>query len=276
MAEDEGRRNRPPPTDSADADLEKAMRLSREEDEKRKAALQGNQNGLFDADPQQRQSVASLSQCIRADITGRSDQLIDFNSQPQQQIMPQYTGAPQFNSYNPYAAQQQAQQEEYMRMQQQLEMQRQMEAQNQQAAAYQQMLQNQAYMQQAQFLQPQQTAAPLIPQHTSYGSNNPFASFAPASPPQQQQQPPLPSFNSSPNLDAFTSQAMSAANSMQRPASQPAQAQPKRSQADEQHAQLAALLGSGGSGIDTYGNVGNLRLPACVRSSCSHLADIAS
>ena len=60
------------------------------------------------------------------------DSLIDFNSQPSQQMlpqqtgmMPQYTGMPQFNSYNPYAAQQQAQQEEYMRMQQQMEMQRQ-------------------------------------------------------------------------------------------------------------------------------------------------------
>ena len=98
-------------------DLEEAMRLSREEEERRKRMLAGNNGSLFDPDNPD------------ANAGGRSawDNLIDMSdSQPQQQ--PQYqqpmiTGFPttQFQSFNPYAAQQ----EEMMRQQQMAEMQRQ-------------------------------------------------------------------------------------------------------------------------------------------------------
>ena len=185
-----------------------------------------------------------------------NDQLIDFNngSDGMVQMQPQFTGMPQFNSFNPYAAaaaQQQAQQEEYMRMQQQLEMQRQME----QQAAYQQMMQQQAYLQQQQqqqqALQQQHTMQPLVPQPTAFGSNNPFAAFggppAASSPqPQFQSQTPPP-----PRQEA--------------PSPAPVSNAPKRTNAaDQQHAQLAAMLGSGGSGVDTFGNIGSLRIPVCV------------
>jgi len=239
-AENDGR---PKQSNNGDEDLEKALRLSREEDEKRKRMMESS-SALFDEQQEAR------------------DSLIDFNGQPQQTMpqqtgmMPQFTGMPQFNSYNPYAAQQQqAQQEEYMRMQQQLEMQRQMEEQ----AQLQQMMQQQAYLQQQQQLQAQQQMQqmqymqqqqqPLVPQPTAFGSNNPFAAFSSPSPaPQpiqsqvtgfapQQTSPPMPSTAFAPSSPA-----------------------PKRqNQADTQHANLAAALATG-SGVDTFGNAGDLRL----------------
>lgn len=229
-------------------DMARAIRMSEEEEAKRKAQLAGNQNGLFDE--QQRQQ------------SQQNDQLIDFNSAPVQPqptaMMPQFTGMPsqQFSSYNPFAAQQQAAQEEYMRM---LEMQRQMEQQQQQAQ-YQQMMQQQyqQQQQQQQFLMAQQTAAqqPLQPQPTAFGSNNPFAAFSqpPQQPSFQQSTSPAPQQPSVPELPRPSSQP---------PPTAPAgQAFPKRkNENDERHAQLAAMLGSGGSGVDTYGNVGNLRVP---------------
>merc|ERR1712072_977179 len=144
--------------------------MSQEEDERRRAELAQNPNGgLFDPTQQQQQKP--------------SDQLIDFDSNPNMMqpqptgMMPQYTGMPnmhQFNSYNPFAAQQQAAQEEYMRM---LEQQRQMEQQQQ----YQQMLQQQQYQQQQQTQQQQF----LMAQPTGMGSNNPFAAFSQPQQPQQ-------------------------------------------------------------------------------------------
>lgn len=272
---------------SGEDDLQRAIRMSQEEDERRKAELARNPNGgLFDSTQQQQQkpSCVAVSSCTRLSSSPYSDdlfdrdQLIDFDSNPSMMqpqptgMMPQYTGMPnmhQFNSYNPFAAQQQAAQEEYMRM---LEQQRQMEQQQQ----YQQMLQQQQYQQQQQTqqqqflmaqptgmpMQPQHTAQPMMPQPTGFGSNNPFAAFSQPQQPQQdmsssslappqQQSPPQPQ--------------------PERPASQPAansspsNAFPKRSNAnDERHADLAAMLGGGGPGIDTYGNVGNMRVPMCV------------
>lgn len=102
-----------------DADMEEAMRLSREEDERQKRMLAGNSGSLFDPDnPNAGQP------------NGKSawDSLIDMSDQPQQQQQPQFqqpmiTGfhTTQFQSFNPYAAQQ----EEMARQQQMQEMQRQ-------------------------------------------------------------------------------------------------------------------------------------------------------
>jgi len=243
MAESEGR---PRPSNNGDDDLEKALRLSREEDEKRRRMTESS-SALFDEQQEAR------------------DSLIDFNGQNNQQMMPQqtgmmpqFTGMPQFNSYNPYAAQQQAQQEEYMRMQQQLEMQRQMEEQAQMQAmmqqqAYlqqQQQLQAQQQMQQMQFMQQQQQ--PLVAQPTAFGSNNPFASFSSPSPAPQPVQQPVQS-----QVTGFAPQRTSPPP----PSSSfaPSSPAPKRqNQADSQHANLAAALATGG-GIDTFGNAGDLR-----------------
>lgn len=228
-------------------DMARAIKMSQDEDERRKAELARNPNsGLFDE--QQRDP----------------NQLIDLDSSVQPQptgMVPQFTGMPsqQFSSYNPFAAQQQAAQEEYMRM---LDMQQQQQQQEQQQQ-YQQMLQQQQQQQmfqQQQFLMSQPTAQPLVPQPTAFGSNNPFAAFsqpslsASATPVQQQPspqpQPSLPRPASQPNINS----AQPNINS-----SQPF---PKRNnEHDEKHKELAAMLGSGGSGIDTYGNVGNMRIP---------------
>ncbi|KAK4706010.1 hypothetical protein P7C70_g183, partial [Phenoliferia sp. Uapishka_3] len=147
-----------------DAEMEEAMRLSREEDERRRRELAA-QNGqsLFD---EQRQN----------------DNLIDIDTPFQQVQQPMMTGMP-LQSFNPYAAQQQQmQQEEWARQQQMMELQRQADEQQ----AYQNMLQQQQYAQQQQqaqdeyvrqqqyqqYLQQQQMQQqPLGPQQTAFGSN---------------------------------------------------------------------------------------------------------
>lgn len=117
MAAAEQARNRQ--SQQAEDDLEKAIRLSKEEDERRRRALEGNDGGLFDPD--------NPNNGNRNGSTW--DSLIDMNDQqPQQQQpqmqMPMITGFPttQFQSFNPYYQQQQ---EELMRQQQMMEMQRQ-------------------------------------------------------------------------------------------------------------------------------------------------------
>ncbi|KAH8926908.1 hypothetical protein BT69DRAFT_911042 [Atractiella rhizophila] len=206
--------------------------------------------------------------------------LIDFTTP----IQAQPTGYPlQFASYNPYAQFQQ-QQDDYMRMQAAAEQQRQMEEAAAQAAYQQQMLQAQAAQAEAQrqaeaqayqqqmlfqqqqaqqqqaYLQAQATAAPLMPQHTAYGSNNPFAPFSQAASPP----PPMPSIpDQSPSL--FSSIPASSPAPAPAPAPVPAHSpspafnQPKKKD-DGEFAKLAALLGNREDGVDSFGNVGNLRV----------------
>ncbi|CAD6586667.1 MAG: hypothetical protein CYPHOPRED_003628 [Cyphobasidiales sp. Tagirdzhanova-0007] len=221
-----------------DTDLEEAMRLSKEEEDRRKRMLDGNNSSLFDPDAPENQN--------RQTPNFGWDSLVDTGNdqqQPQMQ-MPMITG---FAQFNPYAQQQQ---EEYMRQQQQmLEMQRQMEMQAQMAAqaqaehdAYAAMMAQQAYMQQQQQLAAmqaqmaqQQQQQPLVPQQTSIGSNNPFAAFSPepASP------PPMPELQQQlPNMP------------------KPILKQPKD---DGKYSHLAGLLGNRDDGLDTFGNQGNLR-----------------
>ncbi|GAA6026257.1 hypothetical protein JCM11491_001279 [Sporobolomyces phaffii] len=242
-AEEEARRNR------ADNDLEEAMRLSREEDERRRRELAANGNSdLFD---EQRQNA-----------------LIDMEAPAQQ---PMATG---WASFNPYAAQQQAQMEEYMRQQQLMELQRQqqeqqmMYAQQQQAAMQAQYAQQQAYeehMRQQQMLyaqqlaQSQQAVQPLQPQATGFGANNPFAAFAssssPAPPPQpQQQQQPAPS---------PAPREPSPPPPVPQPSLTPQRTGPRfRADGDSKHGDLARMLAGGREdGLDTFGNVGQSRVP---------------
>ncbi|GAA5995121.1 hypothetical protein JCM5350_002772 [Sporobolomyces pararoseus] len=243
-AEEEARRNR------ADQDLEEAMRLSREEDERRRRELAANGNSdLFD---EQRQNA-----------------LIDMDAPAQQ---PMATG---WASFNPYAAQQQAQMEEYMRQQQLMELQRQqqeqqmMYAQQQQAAMQAQYAQQQAYeehMRQQQMLyaqqlaQSQQQQQPIQPQATGFGANNPFAAFASSSSPAPQSQaqpqpirepspPPPPQPQPQPQQQETTIQ--------------PQRTGPRfRADGDSKHGELAKMLAGGREdGLDTFGNVGSSRVP---------------
>ncbi|GAA6061033.1 hypothetical protein JCM10212_004607 [Sporobolomyces blumeae] len=247
-AEEEAQRKR------GDSDLEEAMRLSREEDERRRRELAANGNSdLFD---EQRQNQNSL---------------IDMDAPAQQ---PMATG---WASFNPYAAQQQAQMEEYMRQQQLLELQRQQEqqqllfAQQQQAAMQQQYAQQAAYeehMRQQQMLyaqqlaQQQQQQQPIVAQPTGFGANNPFAAFAssgpaqgqtsaPSPPPQQQQ----PQRVASPPREKPIQQ--------QQPTVQPQRTGGRyKADGDAKHAELARMLAGGREGgLDTFGNVGSARVP---------------
>lgn len=148
------------------------------------------------------------------------------------------------------AQQQQAQQEEWNRQQQQL--------------LYQQQL-AQAQQQQQQFAPLQ----PIAPQATGFGSNNPFApspsTFGQSPPPV----PSLPSTSGSSGLDSFSLPSTFASSPALRPTSTPASsvspapsapspaAVPQRS--DGEHAHLANLLANREDGLDTFGNIGQLR-----------------
>lgn len=173
---------------------------------------------------------------------------------------------PQYTSYNPFlqqqmvAQQQQQQQEEFMRQQMMLaEQQRQQQEWNQQ----QQLLQQQ---------QQQQQQAALMAQPTGYRSNNPFApasqSIIPSggfSMPQQQQQqqqvqPQATGFLNIPSVSTpqFEQPAPSSSPSPS-PFRPSGPSTPKRD--DGKHAHLASLLANNEGGMDTFGNVGNLRVP---------------
>ncbi|GAA5968676.1 hypothetical protein JCM8115_003676 [Rhodotorula mucilaginosa] len=236
-----------------DSELEEALRLSREEDERRRRALEaGAGDNLFDEEQQR-------------------NALIDMDAPEPQQ--PMQTG---WMSYNPYQAQQQAQMEEYMRQQQLLELQRQQEqqqmlyAQQQQAAMQAQYQQQQAYedymrQQQMMYMQQQQqqpNQQPIQAQPTGFGANNPFAAFAPQAspspaPPPPQQEPASNGFESSYRPE---------------PAPAPAPVQEQQPQrtgggryktgGDERHSELARMLAGGREdGLDTFGNVGATRVP---------------
>lgn len=150
------------------------------------------------------------------------------------------------------AQQQQQQQEELLRQQQLLQQQQQQE-----------------YLRQQQLLQQQQQAS-LLPQPTGYGSNNPFAPKQPQSSLLDPQ--PGSSFNNSflPVPQTTTSQTPSPSFTQQQPLTpssppkstiKPAWQAPVRAD-DGNHADLANLIGRGREdGLDTFGNVGNLRVP---------------
>lgn len=155
------------------------------------------------------------------------------------------------------AQQQQQQQQQQMMQQQQMQMEQQR--------------QQEEFMRQ-QMLQQQQQQS-LIPQHTSVGSNNPFAprpaqqSLLDPSPGQQQQNNnnslfsnsflPVPSVQTN-NLSPSQSSPSPATPTPASPA-KPAWQQPVKKD-DGAHADLANLIGRGREdGIDTFGNIGNLR-----------------
>ncbi|CAE6479061.1 unnamed protein product [Rhizoctonia solani] len=258
-------------------DIAKAIALSEKEDAERKRALQAG-GSLFD-------DQAGPGPSTNGNSGG--DLLIDFNAAPPQQPL-----QPQFTSFNPYSqlAQQQAMQDQYLRQQAEWEAMQQAQAQAQaqaQQEAWQQqqlfqaqaqaqsqqeewnrqqlMLQQQAQQQQQQqqqFLMQQQMQmqSPLMAQPTGYGSNNPFAMMgggAPQSPPVQTPAPsmspfpsaPSPSIaqHSSPSPQPSFTQSNSIANSRRTPAN------------DGSNSHLANLLANREDGMDTFGNIGQLR-----------------
>lgn len=251
-------------------DLAKAIALSEQEEAARKQALQGG-GALFD-------DQAGPGPSTNGNAGG--DLLIDFNAAPPQQQL-----QPQFTSFNPYLqqAQQQAMQEQYLRQQAEWEamqqaqaqaqaqaqqdawMQQQQQQQQQQLLQAQQeewnrqqlMLQQQQQAQQQQFLMQQQMQSPIMAQPTGYGSNNPFAMMggAPQSPPVQApaaSMSPFPS-TSSPSIAQQPSPSPSLTQSSML-------ANARRTPADDgANSHLANLIANREDGMDTFGNVGQLR-----------------
>ncbi|KAF8674499.1 ENTH protein [Rhizoctonia solani] len=251
-------------------DLAKAIALSEQEEAARKRALQDG-GALFD-------DQAGPSSSANANAGG--DLLIDFNAAPQQQQL-----QPQFTSFNPYLqqAQQQAMQDQYLRQQaeweaMQVQAQAQAQAQAQQEAWMQQQQQQQQQQQllqaqqeewnrqqlmlqqqqqQQQFLMQQQMQSPLMAQPTGYGSNNPFAMMgggAPQSPPVQAPAPSMSPFPSGPSpivaqqsSPSPLTQGNTIANSRRTPAN------------DGANSHLANLIANREDGMDTFGNIGQLR-----------------
>jgi epsin len=272
-------------------DLQQALRMSEEEEAKRKNAVDdSNASALFDDHNQLEAPNTNPFPFI--DPTPYATGL-----QPQYtQLQPQFTQMqPQFTSFNPYQqqAQQEAMQAEYLRQQQEW-LRQQQEQQAAQAALAQQeelmrqqqlmqLQQMQQQQQQQQLLQPQQQ--PLMTQPTGFGSNNPFAPAAAA--------PPLPSFSpqrsnaspapqsSTPSFNLQGTYANSSAPTFTPSNPSPAPRPPSSSaildagrgqtRADQEHAQLASLFENREAGQDTFGNVGQLR---CVCPICLHCLSV--
>ncbi|ETW76487.1 equilibrative nucleoside transporter protein [Heterobasidion irregulare TC 32-1] len=247
-----------------DRDLAQAIRLSKEEEEKRnRAVVDSNGASLFD-------DHSNLNP---------NNNLLGDPSQFNTGLQAQYTSLqPQFTSFNPYQqqAQQEAMQAEYLRQQQEW-MRQQQELQAAQAQAQMQQAQQEEWMRQQQLLQMQQqqqqqqqylaAQQQLIPQQTSFGSNNPFASFsnAPPLPSQPSPAPPASSLSNfslpstyethSPHTNLSSSLSPAPISSA---SSSPGPSRPTR--ADQEHAHLANLFAAPrDDGLDTFGNIGQLR-----------------
>lgn len=266
-----------------DDDLAKALRLSKEEEEARKREFDdANASSLFDDTPAQTQQPTGFNQGYQQQTA------VDWFGNPMAQQQPQSTGYLN-NAYNqqPLQAQQTAfPSQDYSGYYQQPQPTGFDQSFQQQQQPQQQFLQPQAtgynpwatQMQPQQQQQPQQTAQPgsnnpwalsspasseaLRPQAT--GSNNPFASSFNRPQQTQQRAPTLSALQEQKTATQFNQPAYNPITSYQAPPpaaapfQQPAQtAQPM----DPHRAQLNALLSSG-EGQDTFGNVGNMRIPA--------------
>ncbi|KAJ7233749.1 epsin domain-containing protein [Mycena rebaudengoi] len=238
-------------------DLAQAIKLSEEEEAKRKRGVEeSNAKSLFDEANQ-----------LPPPVSNNPFPFLDAPPPQQQQfqLQPQFTSIqPQFTSFNPY--QQQADMEaEYMRQQQQQafiqQQQQQQQAQQEEWMRQQQMMQQQ--QQQEEWMRQQQQQ--LLPQPTGFGSNNPFAQT------QQQQQPPMPAFSPTIhtppvfNLGGTYENNNSPQPSFQSPPIDQGQNQNPGSQRfkvkvnDGENQKLASLFANRDDGQDTFGNTGALR-----------------
>ncbi|KAI0022796.1 hypothetical protein F4780DRAFT_769495 [Xylariomycetidae sp. FL0641] len=263
-----------------DDDLAKAIKLSQEEDERRKRELEEqNASSLFDLDstptnnvPQPTGMNMGYQQGSNVDWAGNPiDQNQSLQVQPTGYMNPAYTGYPNgyangfpqmqqqaTGMYDPYGQQAQQQQQPFQM----------------QPTGY------NPYAQQTYQPQPpatpepppapsgsnnpwashgnnQQSQSPMQPMQT--GSNNPFASgFARP----QTAKPSIPTLNSlqslpeQKTLQTYTPPPQPTFN----PPPQQQQQQPQKPMSEHQQ-RLNALLASG-EGMDTYGNTGDLRIPA--------------
>lgn len=144
-----------------------------------------------------------------------------------------------------------------------------MYAQQQQQAMQAQYAQQQAYeehLRQQQMLYAQQLAQsqqqPIQPQATGFGANNPFAAFA--SPSSSSPAPPTPQPTVQPQREPSPPIFQQQPQQQQPQPQQPQRTGGPRFRAggDEKHGDLARMLAGGREdGLDTFGNVGNTRVP---------------
>lgn len=245
-----------------DDDLAKAIKLSKEEEELRRRELEEqNTQSLFDDDPIQAPQPTGFNQGYQQQgavdwsgnliDTGVQQQPTNFYSQPTG-FAAQPTGfqngfsngfAAQPTGFDPYGQQQQSFQP--------------------QPTGY------NPYQQQMQSFPQQPVAEPLIPAGTNNpwatnnqqqpqplkalptGSNNPFAPSFPRPQSAQPQKPTLATLQEQKTLTHFNSFS----NLNQQQSSLP------QKEVSAHEARLNALLASG-DGMDTFGNTGNLRIPA--------------
>jgi len=242
---------------SRERDLAAALRLSKEEEERRQKSIDdSNARSLFD-EGTQLAPVASSSNPFP---------LVDIGSMSQNQAHLQ----PQFTAFNPYFQQQQMQaqqqaeaqaQYDWMAQQQALQQQQQQAQQQQQQAMLQaqqeEWMRQQQYAQQAQF-QHQQTlfaSPPIQAQPTGYGSNNPFAISTAPTPASEQRHPANGLFDGMGNTGsslAPPSNSHAPSAQLGGPSSRSSSPtmvntmanarRPVNANADSQHAQLATFL----------------------------------
>jgi epsin len=280
---DEASKRKPQGTTDNDDDLAKALKLSREEEELRKREQddQNQANLLFDDTPAQAPQPTGFNQGYQqqAAVDWFGNPVQQQQQQPQQTgylnnaynqptgMQPQQTGFQ--NGYGGYGYQQQQPQQTGFQQQQSLQPQNTYNPWAQQMNGY-----GQQQQQQQQPIQEQQTATPgsnnpwAIPAQSQTpigvqptGSNNPFATHRP---PQSTtpKAPTLSSLQEQQTSNQFNQRVNPIANFSPSPAPQQQQApiQQQNTQ-DPYQSRLNALLASG-EGQDTFGNTGDMRLPA--------------
>ncbi|KIK63914.1 hypothetical protein GYMLUDRAFT_423221 [Collybiopsis luxurians FD-317 M1] len=253
-------------------DLQQALKLSQEEEDKRNKAVEdSNASALFDDNNQLVPANHQVNNNPFPTMTNMSDPMAYTVG-----LQPQFTQIqPQFTSFNPYQQQmqqqmqQEAAQQEYLRQQQEFF--------QQQQAAQQAQLQQEEYMRQQMLLQQQQQQQhlnlfaqqqPLMAQPTGFGSNNPFARSVSSPTNQSAIQNNPPQFNLQGTYENHLSdnhQNLSNPPSAfsQSPSPGPGPQQGGRqfavkTRADENQ-QLASLFADREGGQDTFGNIGQLR-----------------
>ncbi|SMN19881.1 similar to Saccharomyces cerevisiae YDL161W ENT1 Epsin-like protein involved in endocytosis and actin patch assembly and functionally redundant with Ent2p [Maudiozyma saulgeensis] len=270
VQEDEERRRQLASYDDEDPEFQAALQLSKEEEELKN--LQDMQKLHQQQYQLQQQQTTNNNNTIMAngyfDIFGNPISADEYNQyQQQQNLWEQQQQEQQRIAHEQYMAQQQEQeqqkiaQEQYMAHQQQLQFQQQQQMQQMQQMQQQQA--NAAYQQ------------PLVT-----GSNNPFALDNLNTPvlannnniSNQQQNIVQPSFNDRPDL-TLNQQNMQQTQipppqSMQNQVSPPPQQQQPLKQTrtgneeiTQKYSQLNTMLANG-TGIDTFGNTGEQRIPA--------------
>ncbi|KAH7319718.1 ENTH domain-containing protein [Stachybotrys elegans] len=286
--EEEDRRKRESKQNAGDDDddLAKAIQLSREEEERRRRELEEtNTTSVFDDFPTPTNPVQPQQTGFNQGY--QQGQPVDFFANPidQNQMQPQPTGYMN-NAYTGFSQQPTGFQPNYnMGMQQGMGMDPYGQQQQQhlqpfqpQPTGYNPYAQQQQYQQQFQQQQQSPVSSPIQAgtnnpwatnqsqqqqalQPTPTGSNNPFAQFGRP----QSARPIMSSLGSLPEqktLSTFNqSQPQQQQPQMQQPQMQQPQFSTPQREMTEHEAKLNSLLATG-DGMDTYGNTGNLRIPA--------------